>query len=130
MEMDSAVELVEKLESEMVRTAENPTESAVHDLRVSVRRATEALRIFEGRIPRARRLRKEIKLIRECAATVRDRDVTRRLLRRHALPPADPALVYLQGQRDLAAQQLQSFLNNLLRADRPRRWRKWIGDSE
>ena len=111
----------------MRRTAETPSIDAVHDLRVSVRRATEGLRIFT---PEARRLRKEIKAIRERAAAVRDRDVTRQLLRRHRLPAMDPAFVYLQGQRDLAASQLQVFLESLLHKDRPARWRRWIGEDE
>ena len=109
----------------MRRTAESASIEAVHDLRVSVRRATEGLRIFT---PQANRLRKEIKAIRERAAAVRDRDVTRQLLRRHRLPATDPACVYLQGQRDLAASQLQLFLESLLRKDRPARWRRWIGE--
>lgn len=122
--------LLDQLAEEMRRTADEPTEEAVHDLRVSVRRAAEALRIFESAIPRARRLRKEIKQIRERAGVVRDRDVTRRLLRRHRLPKADPALIYLQGQRDLAAEQLRQYLTEQMAEERPERWQKWIGPEE
>lgn len=94
----------------MYRSAEAPTEKSVHDLRVVVNRATEALRIFENEIPHARRLRKKIKQISERAAAVRDRDATRQLLLRHHLSKSDPACIYLLGQRDLAAEQLQTFL--------------------
>ncbi len=117
--------LIDELVTQMRRTADSPGVDAVHDLRVSVRRATEGLRIFT---PEARKLRKEIKAIREHAAAVRDRDVTRQLLRRHRLPATDPACVYLQGQRDLAALQLQKFLAEQLRNDHPARWRRWIGE--
>ena len=109
----------------MQKVAESPGVDAVHDLRVSIRRAAEGLRIFT---PEARKLRKEIKAIRDHAATVRDRDVTRQLLRRHHLPATDPACVYLQGQRDLAASQLRQFLALQLGDDRPARWRRWIGE--
>ncbi|MFN0102944.1 MAG: CHAD domain-containing protein [Bryobacteraceae bacterium] len=128
--MKVVARLLDELVAEMRRTAESAGVDSVHDLRVSVRRATEALRIFEDGIANSRRLRKEIKGIREKAAAVRDRDVTRQLLRRHRLPVRDPAMVYLQGQRDLAAFQLQQFLQSQIRKDRPERWRRWIGEEE
>lgn len=108
--MPGVDELLDQLQIEIKRTIEDPGVEAVHDLRVSVRRATEALRIFEHEVPRARRIRKSIKQIREMAAPVRDRDITRQLLLRHRLPPTDPALIYLAGQRDYAAAQLRAFL--------------------
>ena len=118
--------LVEDLVSVMQRVAEMPGIDAVHDLRVSVRRASEGLRIYQDQLPKARRLSKEIKAIRHLAAAVRDRDVIRQLLRGHHLPATDPACIYLQGQRDLAASQLQQFLVTQLRQDRPHRWMKWL----
>ncbi len=124
--MKSVASLIDALEAQMQKVAESPGIDAVHDLRVSVRRAAEGLRIFT---PEARKLRKEIKAIREYAANVRDRDVTRQLLRRHRLPATDPACVYLQGQRDLAASQLQSFLAERLRKNRPARWRRWLAEA-
>ena len=86
--------------------AKKPTPAAVHDLRVATRRATEALRLFD---PEDKQARRALRQLRQLAAPVRDRDVTRALLLRHGLPANDPALIYLRGQRDLAAQQLQSF---------------------
>jgi CHAD domain-containing protein len=86
--------------------ADKPTPAAVHDLRVATRRATEALRLFA---PADKSTRRDLRKLRQLAAPVRDRDVTRALLLRHGLPIDDPALAYLQGQRDLAAQQLQTF---------------------
>ncbi len=124
--MKPLTHLVEDLVSVMRRVAEMPGIDAVHDLRVSVRRASEGLRIYRDQLPKARRLSKEIKAIRDLAAAVRDRDVTRQLLRRQRLPVTDPACIYLQGQRDLAASQLQRFLVTQLRQDRPHRWQKWL----
>jgi len=121
--MKSVEDLLTDLIDEMRRAAEDPGVDAVHDLRVSVRRATEGIRLFASD---AKKLRKEIKAIREHAAAVRDRDVTRQLLRRHRLPVTDPACVYLQGQRDLAALQLGEFLKAQLEQDRPARWQRWI----
>lgn len=95
--------LLENLTAEMHRTAQDPTVDAVHDLRVATRRATAALRHHK-------QIRKQLKAIRQRAAAVRDRDVTLALLRRHRLSASDPAMAYLQGQRDLAAQQLRDYL--------------------
>lgn len=128
--MKVVAKLLDDLATEMRRTAKSADVDPVHDLRVSVRRVSEGLRVFESQIPKARRLRKEIKRIRERAAAVRDRDVTRQLLRRYRLPASDPACVYLQGQRDLAAAQLQEFLESELGKDHPSRWRRWIGDGK
>ena len=126
--MKVVARLLDELVAEMHRTAKSPDVDAVHDLRVSVRRASEALRIFEDEIPHVGRLGKEIRAIRKMAAPVRDRDVTRGLLRHLRLPPGDTACIYLQGQRDLAASQLQEFLSAQIRKDRPLRWLRWIGE--
>jgi CHAD domain-containing protein len=120
--------LIDDLVEVMRRTADKVDADAVHDLRVSVRRTTEALRLAKD-FDRARRLAKEIKALRDCAASVRDRDVIRELLRKHRLPAADPACIYLQGQRDLAAEQLQKFLRKLLRKERPQRWKRWMEEA-
>lgn len=108
--MQALSKLLEGLVAAMYRSAEAPTEKSVHDLRVIVNRTAEALRIFENEIPHAQRLRKKIKQLRERAAAVRDRDVSRRLLLRYRLLKSDHACIYLLGQRDLAAEQLQTFL--------------------
>ena len=97
-------QLRKALLAQMERTAAEPTEDAVHDLRVAVRRLSEALR--------DRKSRKQLRRIRDRAAAVRDRDVTLRLLRR---PASDPVVNYLQGQRDFAAAQLTEFLTRELR---------------
>lgn len=124
--MKALAHRIDHLVAQMQRTAADIEAEAVHDLRVSVRRATEALRIYREQVPKARKLGKEIKAVRDLAAAVRDRDVTFQLLRRHRLPVSDPACIYLQGQRDLAAQQLQEFLKRHL--SRTDRWRRWIGE--
>ena len=94
--------------SQMERTAEDATEDAVHDLRVAVRRLSEALRLFGA----DSHSRKQLRRIRDRAAAVRDRDVCMRLLRR---PATDPVVNYVRGQRDLAAAQLIAFLHRQLR---------------
>ena len=107
------------LAAEIHRTAEEPTVDAVHDLRVAVRRATQALRLFS---PGEKKLRKKIKTIRDSAAAVRDRDITLALLQHLRLPKTDPAVAYLRGQRDLAASQLTECLKK-------RGWQRRLADA-
>lgn len=130
--MHAVNRLLEALEAEMSRAADSPDVEAVHDLRVSVRRASAALRLFRHHLPdgAARRIRREIRQIRERAAAVRDRDVTLALLHRNRLPAGDPACAYLRGQRDLAAAQLRTYLAGRLQQERPRRWAEWLREGE
>jgi CHAD domain-containing protein len=125
--MQALLRLLDQLAANMERVADSVEVDPVHDLRVSVRRATEALRRAR---PEARKIRKEIKAIREKAAAVRDRDVTRQLLRRHRLPASDPAMIYLAAQRDFAACQLQLFLRKQLHKGRPAHWKSLLQEDE
>ncbi len=122
LSMKALAQLLDDLAGCVRRTVESADMDSVHHLRVSVRRASEGLRLLGDEIPDAKRLRREVNKIRQRAGAVRDRDVTRNLLLRHRLPANDPACIYLQGQRDLAATQLQAFLEKQIRRKRPDRW--------
>lgn len=124
--MNALAKRVAELVKVMGRVVERADVEAVHDLRVGVRRVAAGIRRCPDEVRHPRRFRREVKAIRERAAVVRDRDVTRQLLRRYGLPAADPAFVYLQGQRDLAASQLRGFVAKLLRRERPERWQRWL----
>ncbi len=71
--------LLDHLDQEAGRAARNANAEAVHDLRVSIRRFSECLRVFEEFFP-ARRIRKRLKRIMNDAASVRDRDVVLKFL--------------------------------------------------
>ena len=103
---------LESLQQAVEKAAKSPGVEEVHDLRVAVRRATQALRLFAAALGEgtARRLRKRIRKIRREAAAVRDRDVIYENLRRLRLPETDPACMYLRGERAMAAEHLQRML--------------------
>ncbi len=107
-----------------MRCAANADVETVHNLRVAVRRATQALRIFKDQFPHAtaRKLRRDIRKIRNHAAPVRDRDVIHELLLKLKLPPNDPACAFLLGERSMAAGQLQKYLGKLVRRGTPKSW--------
>jgi len=125
--MKAVRRLLDHLALEMYRAAEDPCADAVHDLRVAVRRAAQGLRLFKDELPpTARRIRREIRAIRDHAAPVRDRDVTLQLLRRQRLPASDPACAYLAGQRAVAAENLVRYLRRRLKRQRPAKWATWL----
>jgi CHAD domain-containing protein len=124
--MKVLAELLDDLAGWMQRAADQADVESVHQLRVSVRRASEGLKLFGDEIPHAKRLRREILKIRARAGAVRDRDITRERLRRHRLPDTDPACIYLDGQRDLAALQLREFLQKQIRRKRAERWAEMV----
>jgi CHAD domain-containing protein len=120
---DATAAYLEHLAAQIRRAATNPDVDAVHDLRVAVRRATQALRIFQNDLPSgAKKVRRRIREIRERAGAVRDRDVIFALLRKMKLPATDPACAYLQGERAMAARELQETLQELIDENRPDRW--------
>ncbi len=127
--MKAISRLLADLAGQMVRVQESADEEAVHDLRVATRRLGEGLRLFAGELPdgAGKRVRREIRELRQRAAAVRDRDVTLGLLRRKRLPAGDPAYAYLRGQRDLAAEELRAFVRRRLQKRRPERWAERLG---
>lgn len=115
---------LKKLAAEIERVAADPKVEAVHDLRVSVRRAVQAIRVFESELPAGAtgKLRRRINKIRDQAALVRDRDVIYELLQKHQLPDFDPACSYLRGERAMAAMQLQEAMRKLIKQRKPKQW--------
>jgi CHAD domain-containing protein len=75
------------------RAARQPDADAVHDVRVSIRRLTQCLRVFGEFFPkgRTRRTRRELKKLLGLAAEVRNRDIAIEFLSGAGLAPG-PAL--------------------------------------
>lgn len=85
----------------------NPSEDAVHDLRVSIRRLLEALRAFKPQIDKheRRHLRKQLRRIMRAAGQARNLDIAVELCAR--CPEAGPtSLTRLRGLRLAAAHHL------------------------
>ena len=127
-----AVKYLEELSSNIVRCAANADAGTVHNLRVAVRRTTQVLRFFEDQFPHAvaRKLRRNIRKVRNYAAPVRDRDVIHELLLKLKLPPSDPACAFLRGERAMAACHLQKYLGKLIRHGKPKSWIDSLGAKE
>ncbi len=90
---EQAKALLRRFRQQAARTAKRPEAEAVHDLRVSIRRLSQCLRVFGQFFPegRTRKRRRGLKKIMELAAEVRNRDVTMEFLAGAGCAP-DPAL--------------------------------------
>jgi CHAD domain-containing protein len=99
---------------------------AVHDLRVSIRRFRQVLKIFKPWIPReeSRLLRSEMKEIMTHAGDVRDRDIAITLLRKIHAPGNRRIAAEIHEKRGAAALALQACLRDFRRRGSPAAWRR------
>lgn len=77
-----------KLAEEVARASGEPTPDAIHDLRVSIRRFGQCLRIFGQFFPagKRRRVRRRLRRVMDLAAEIRDRDIALELLAKAGVP--------------------------------------------
>jgi CHAD domain-containing protein len=117
MELDRLLfRFLEQLE----RAAANPDADGVHDLRVSIRRYSQALRAFEPvlRGKTVRKIRTQLREVMDAAAVVRDLDVGMETLAEEGTPTDDPLLESMRLERRRAQMEFLGRLY-LLRAREP-----------
>jgi CHAD domain-containing protein len=107
----------------------------VHQLRVSTRRATAALHLFESWLPRkrARWFRKQLKKIRKTAGEARDLDVLARRLAEHCQSEnaaGCPALMARAAQARAAAQPAIRKLHDTLAERLRKRLKKLVAKTD
>jgi len=87
----------------------------VHDIRVAIRRANQALRVFVGLVPRgpAKKLRRRLKRVLDAASSVRDCDIALQLFGEVRLPPAHPAWEETRARRVLAENRLRRIVREI-----------------
>lgn len=117
--------LLRRLAFHVNNAARLGTEDAVHDLRTSIRRLNECLRTFACFFPKgeAGRVRGKLKKVMDLASEVRNRDIARDLFLKAGLDPADPRIVTVTGERELAKEALSSRLKSWSERDFFPRWR-------
>jgi CHAD domain-containing protein len=101
-------ELQRSVKRELQRTAKNADADAIHDLRVSIRRYTQALRALQGLIPKSevRNKRRPLKHTMDLTAEVRNRDIALELLAEAGAEPDSRLAAKLKRQRDSACKAL------------------------
>src|SRR5262245_55447147 len=77
-----AARLLGKLAIQVRHAAKHPSEEAIHDLRVSIRRFSQCLREFRQFFPRrhAHKILKQVQEVMDLAAEMRNRDVAMELI--------------------------------------------------
>jgi CHAD domain-containing protein len=111
------------------RTSQLKEAGAVHDLRVSIRRLTECLRVFDPFFPhrKAKKVRQKLDALMDLASEVRNRDIAAELLRRAAVPAGSSLVRALSEERGAAEWTLMEALKRCSRRRSHRKWRSRLG---
>lgn len=118
--------------AELERAAAHPDEEEVHDLRVSIRRFSQALRIFAPLLPpkAVKRIRARVKSVLDAAAVVRDLDVGMEALVDLGVAPEDPLIAKMRGERRRGEFFLVGQIFLLRAEDLEAEWRARLGWEE
>lgn len=116
--------LLRRLAFQANRTARSGDAGSVHDLRVSIRRLTQCLRVFGQFFPRqsGKKLQQRLSAVMDLASAVRDRDIAMGLLAAARIP-SDSALVQVLSQERAGAER--SLVAKLERWSRRGFQKKW-----
>lgn len=117
--------LLRRLAFQANRTARRSDPDSVHDLRVSIRRLTQCLRIFGQFFPRERGKKFQHKLIAvmDLASAVRDIDIATALLAAAGIPSDSPLVRVLSQERTRAERSLVDALERWSRRGFQKKWR-------
>ena len=107
--------LLERLVFQSHRTAKRPGPEGVHELRVAIRRAEQALVTFKPLLPRraVKRIRKQLKSVLSAAGSVRDYDIAIKILLKIEQPGAAELRREIRGRRQAAERTLLTRLKRL-----------------
>jgi CHAD domain-containing protein len=91
---------LERVLEEMERISRSAGEDEVHDLRVSIRRFSQAVRIFDPLLPkRSKKIVNRVRRLLTAAGSVRDLDVGIERLRKLGVPDEEPLLLSMHETR-------------------------------
>ena len=111
------------------RAARTGNAEAIHDLRVSIRRLSRCLRLFQQFYPERgrRKLRLWLKELMDACGRVRDRDVALGVLAEAGFPPNSIVVRRLHHHRAEALVHLMSMLRRWKRRGASQKWRAQLG---
>jgi CHAD domain-containing protein len=124
-----ASDLLRRMAFQSNRVTRVKQEETVHDLRVSIRRLTQCLRVFEQFFPqdRVKGLRRKLGGIMDLASEVRNRDIALDLLRGAHLSAGSAVARSLSQERQEAERALLVSLKRWSRRDSEKKWRARLG---
>ncbi len=114
---------------ELRRAAKAGDADAIHDLRVSIRRLSQCLRIFEQffAAKEVRKIRRRLSAVMDRAAEVRNRDIARELLKKAGAGTGSALYLRLGRGRKQAERDLMNEILRLSRREFSARWRMRLG---
>lgn len=117
--------LLRRLAFQANRTARQRDADAVHDLRVSIRRLAQCLRVFCQFFPRERgkKSRRRLATVMDLASAVRDRDIAMGLLGAARIPSGSALVQGLSEERAEAERSLVGTLERWSRRGFQKKWR-------
>ncbi len=115
---------LKRVHDEMLKVMDEAGEEPIHDLRVAIRRASQALRLFGDLLPQkeGRRMRRALKPALDAAGGARDLDVGADLLRKEGLKAEHPLYAVMAAERQRAALRLTGQIYLLRAEDVPLAW--------
>jgi CHAD domain-containing protein len=121
-------ELLDRLEAEVANVSRNGDPEAIHRLRVSIRRLTQALRAMHELYPKrqTKPMRRKLRAMMDLAAEIRNRDVTLDLLVAAGIDRTSPICTRLDEERDAARGDLVVLARQWRRRKLPSDWRSLI----
>jgi CHAD domain-containing protein len=123
---DYVATLLRRLAFRMNQVTRSGNPESLHDLRVTIRRFNEALRVFPEFFPhrKAKKIRRRLRDLMDLAAEIRNRDIALELLREAGVLPGAPMLVMLTEERKQAKQRLIAHLRRRALRDIVPAWRR------
>lgn len=120
--------LLDVISGNINRAALTPEEEEIHDLRVSIRRTRECLRVFEEFFPQpeVKRVRSAMGGLMRTAAEIRNRDIALRLLEDSGAHGARLRTA-LERQRLSWQQHMRQQLERAHAGDAARQWKASLG---
>jgi CHAD domain-containing protein len=117
--------LLRRFAAQVAGAAHTPDADAVHDLRVSIRRLGQCLRVFGQFFPAdgRKRVRRRLRKLMDRAAEVRNRDIALQLLADSGAPPDSAVTGRLGIERRRAEEELVAALERFERRHSARKWR-------
>lgn len=120
--------LLERLASQVGRTAQSTDPKAVHDLRVEVRHLVNCVRVFKQFFPNpvGKKITHRLQTLKKLAGEVRDRDIALEVLVSRLGLQDDELSAWLLNEREKAGQELSEALRRWTRRKFLRTWRGMI----
>jgi CHAD domain-containing protein len=122
---EQTAERLRRFAFELARVAKQADADAIHDLRVSIRRFTQCLRIFPQFMPKGKvkKVRRRLRTLMALAAEVRNQDIALELVTRAGAAQAEELKGALTQRRTQTEQDLLAAARQWNRQNVSRKWR-------